>query len=711
MKNHKILTQNKKRHTRPTRPSLTIWLVGTKYYSQPRQRLVDVLVANRPHTILKPPQPSVLEKIKKIIGLLTVDTRQQYHDTLGTTAEGDTEEHMNVLVAKQNLVISFTGFALATIGLAFPIFKIGSMLCLLYAFRTTHQHAYRSIIVEKRIDYYSLLSIMLTIAMLSGYIWTAGLGIIFVMLSRFLVMQTEYTAKQSITNLFDVQIRSVWRVMDGVQVEVPFEQVQVGDIVVVHAGHIVPVDGVINEGMALVDQHMLTGEAQPVEKGNGDTVLASTVILSGLVFVEVGKTGQATVAAQIGQMLTETDDFVQLLESRSDTLLNQLLYPILGLSALVLPIYGLSSALAVFWCLPGTKIMLYAPLNMLSSLQMAANQRLLIKDGRSLEILNDIDTVIFDKTGTLTLEQLTVTHIYYNDSLGEMFSEEDILCYAAVAETKQTHPIARAILQAAHTRDLTLPTMDNVDYKVGYGLKVLVAGHMAYVGSTRFMDIEKIAVPPEIARQQETCHAVGNSLVMVALDGLLIGAIELQPTIRPEAKDIVQSLHARGLDILIISGDHEAPTRELATRLGIKNYFAEVLPEDKSNIVQQLQQTGHSVCFVGDGINDSIALRQANVSVSMRGATTIATDAAQIVLMDGSLGQMDTLFEVATEFRRNSNFNITAAMAPGVLCVVGILLFGWGYTLCTFLSQTSTPFVLFNSLRPLLKNGNEGLHE
>jgi len=336
---------------------------------------------------------------------------------------------------------------------------------------------------------------------------------------------------------------------------------------------------------------------------------------------------------------------------------------------------------------------------MLSYLQVAAQRGILVKDGRALEALDEVDTVLFDKTGTLTLEQPTVSRVLCYNGV----AEPEILRYAAAAEAKQSHPIARAILQAAHDHGLDLPLLEDAQYKVGYGLKTQIEGRTTRVGSVRFMSAEQIAVPAEVAVQQAASHTAGNSLVLVALDGEVVGAIELQPTLRPEARQIISNLHARGIQTAIISGDNEAPTQRLAAELGIDRYFAEVLPEDKANLVTQLQEEGHKVCFVGDGINDSIALKSADVAVSLRGATTIATDMAEIVFMDGTLGQLPTLFELADDFAANMRTNLLAAVVPGAIGIVGTFFFGWGMTLCVLLNQGSSPAGIYNAVRPMLE--------
>jgi Cu2+-exporting ATPase len=249
-----------------------------------------------------------------------------------------------------------------------------------------------------------------------------------------------------------------------------------------------------------------------------------------------------------------------------------------------------------------------------------------------------------------------------------------LLAYAAAVEDRQTHPIARAIVSAAKAKGLALPAINDARYEVGYGIKAWIDGHLLRVGSDRFMALEQILLPPEVATLQAVAHGQGHSLVMVALDDELAGIIELEPTIRPEAGAIIADLHQRGKQVYIISGDQAEPTRNLAARLGIDDYFANTLPEAKAGHVERLQAAGRKVCFVGDGINDSIALKKAQVSISLRGATSVATDTAQIVLMDTTLNQLPMLFDLAGQFDTNMKSGFAAAMIPGFLIIGGVFL-------------------------------------
>ena len=481
------------------------------------------------------------------------------------------------------------------------------------------------------------------------------------------------------------------------EVEIPFDALQTNDVIVVSAGQVIPVDGLITKGVASVDQHKLTGESQPVEKGIGDAVFASTIVLIGRICVQTDKTGRETVAAQIGEILNQTADFKNEIQSRGEMIADKMTMPTIALSLLTWPILGYGSAVAVLTNTLGFKMRFFAPASMLTFLNIASQQGILIKDGRSLDLLHQIDTVIFDKTGTLTLEQPYVGRIHTLEGI----DEEELLRYAAATESGQTHPIAKAILGAAYEKKLTLPSIKDAAYKVGYGIQVELSDRTVHVGSHRFMRLEKVEIPPPLLDIQASCHEQGHSLVMVAFDRQIVGAIELHATIRPEAKRLVEQLYQRGMSTYIISGDQEQPTQMLAKRLGVDCYFANTLPEHKAAHIERLQNAGRSVCFVGDGINDSIALKKANVSISLRGATTIATDTAQVVLMDGTLNQLNQLFHLSQHFQENMKRNLLIATLPSMVCLGGIFFLHWGVTIGALISPGVLFVGLANATSPL----------
>ncbi|MGB0386453.1 MAG: heavy metal translocating P-type ATPase [Ardenticatenaceae bacterium] len=554
----------------------------------------------------------------------------------------------------------------------------------------------------------------------TGNYFAAALGSTLYRVSRKVLSKTEDHSRQSLINVFGNQKRFVWLIRDDFEVEVLVEALKSGDIIVAHAGETIAVDGTITFGTASIDQRILTGESQPTEKEVGDQVFASTVVLSGQIKICVEKAGASTVAAQIGEILNQTADFKSSIQSWGEQIGEMSAQMTLGLSGLLFPFLGADTALAILNASLGRYMVVLGPLSMLSFLNLTSQQGILVKDGRSLQLLTKVDTVVFDKTGTLTMETPHVGKIH--TCLG--FGEEQLLTVAAAAEYKQTHPIALAIRRHASVAlkasegGLRLPEISDANYEVGYGLKVTIAhpdkksrgavlSQLVRVGSKRFMARCGIVIPPDITAQDQESDEHGHSLVYVAIDDQLAGAIELHATIRPEAKQVVSELRKRNMDLVIISGDHEKPTRQLAQELGIEHYFAETLPENKADLISKLQEQGKSVCFVGDGINDSIALKAANVSISLRGASSAATDTAQIVLMKQDLNQLLQLFDVAHDFERNMKANLVTTIVPGVITLFGAFFLGFGVVHSVIVNNIGNFIGASNAVWPWFKEGKK----
>jgi P-type E1-E2 ATPase len=416
--------------------------------------------------------------------------------------------------------------------------------------------------------------------------------------------------------------------------------------------------------------------------------------------IAVTSAGSDTTSAKLARILNDTAGYKLRSQSRGEELADRAVVPTLALGALGLATTGVNGAAAVVNCDLGTGIRMAAPIAMLSSLTLGAEHGILVKDGRALELLRSVDTFLFDKTGTLTRERPEVGRVLTYGG----YAANQILRWAAAAEHKFSHPIAKAILDKSKALGLDLPKIDDSKYHVGYGITVGVDGHTVRVGSARFMTHEGIQLPAELAREMDAAHADGNSLVLVGVDAVLGGAIELRAAERPEAAAVIRGLRARGAKHLaIISGDNEQPTRKLAERLGIDRHFAEVLPQDKAKYVELLQKEGRTVCFIGDGVNDSIALKKANVSVSLRGASSVATDTAQVVFMEDSLIKLLQLHDVSRDLHRNINTSWALILIPNLICIAGAFVAGFGVMHSMVFNQIGGMLALGNGLRPLRK--------
>ncbi len=566
------------------------------------------------------------------------------------------------------------------------------------------EEAYRIAVEERRFSIvHLLLGYMIALWFSGSYVVTVT-GLVFGTLCSKVQLLTQVVTRHSLTHLFGEQPHRVWVILEGVEVEIPFAELRVGDILVLDAGQLVPVDGVIVHGTATLDQHRLTGESQPAEKGVGDAVLAATLLLGGRIRVRVEKTGAETAAARIGEILNRTVERQEARLADQFKGVEYTLIPTLAAGALGWIVSGPMSGLALMGCnflvgTPGLQL-----LTLLNGLSLGAQRGILIKDGRALERLQGIDTILFDKTGTLTLERPQVVELHASPG----FDEEEVLRLAAAAEHRQTHPIARAILEAAATRQLEVPLVDEAHYEIGSGLTVRLDGRQVRIGSQRFLEMEGLRLPAHLRMVQHKSQGQGHSLVFVAVEETLVGAIELGATLRPETRAVVQGLQRRGFTLYILSGDQESPTRKLAAELGMSGYFATTLPEQKAERVEQLQRQGHRVCFVGDGINDAVALLQADVSVSLRGATTIATDAAQVVLMEDHLEQLEVLLDLAGAYDRNLRTFARQAKGSSLAGAAGVLLLPqFKFRLVQFLWIIHSAIGLRVARRPLLDKAGE----
>ena len=566
----------------------------------------------------------------------------------------------------------------------------------------TFKGAKAVLIKEKRLgvevlDAIVVIGCMGTMAIFPGAVlcWCLGFG-------RVLVKKTQDNAKKLLLHAIDKKPRYVWLYCDGTEIQIAIDRLEPDDVIVINSGEIIPVDGIIIHGMAIVDQHALTGKSTPAEKGIGDRVFAATSMVAGKVLVQVEKSGNETASAKISQILNDAAGYKLGLQHKGARLADKGVIPTLAVGAVGMAALGLGGAVAVLKSDLGTGIRIATPLAMLTSLALCANKGILVRDGRALELMNEIDTVLFDKTGTLTRERPELGRIIASRG----FTPEQILQFAAAAETKFHHPIALAILNKAHELNLELPAINNTKYKVGYGITVTVQHHTVCVGSKRFMELEGVALTANVMEEVKQAHLEGNTVVMVSIDGQLGGAIELHAAVRPEMRQIVHGLRDRGVKhIAVISGENNALTRKLADSLNLDHYLAQVFPADKAEYIMKLQNEGRRVCFVGDGINDSLALRQANVSISLRGASSLATDTAHIVFLDEGLSKLCDLRDIARDLERNVRRSRQLILAPNIACVAGIFTLGFGIMASVITNNVAALAALGNGMLPLRKLG------
>lgn len=567
------------------------------------------------------------------------------------------------------------------------------------------KEAANALFKEKKIKVDILDTGVILLTLLFGQIAAAAFMVWILDLADMLLKKTTKKSQKYITDIFGEQPRFAWLLVDGAEVQVEVKELKQNDIVVIGTGEQVPVDGVIIEGGAMIDQQSLTGESTPADKHEKEHVFATTVIVAGKIKVKVQGTGKDTLASQVISIINEAASYDVKLQSVGEKMADKMVIPTLGLGALGYATAGSSAMLAIMNADFGTGIRVAAPIALLASLGNAAKNGILIKHSEVVEKLKDIDVVLFDKTGTLTSEVPTVSRIV---TAGKVHDENKILFYTATAEQKFSHPIAAAILQKARDEDIELATYDESQYYVGLGIKVEIHGDWVKVGSRRYMESENIKIPANIKKALKETGERGQSAILTAINNKVAGMIELKSTVRDEAVDVIADLRREGIkEIVLISGDNEAPTKELSRQLNIDRYFAGVLPNEKADYVKLLQDEGKKVMMVGDGINDSAALSHADIGVSLKGASTIAVDVADVIFMDGSLVKFHYLFEVAANLQKNVKRSFLLIAVPNTLCIAGAFMGIFGLKASLVLNNGFNLIAAANGMLPYTESSEK----
>lgn len=613
---------------------------------------------------------------------------------------GEREKNLHYL-KMSGVTLGLTG--LASLNPVFLPLMLGSFTYIAFPYLRVIEH---SVFVKKKVDGYVLYGIADFMTLGLGRVATASFAVSLVHTAHFIISNAEKSSKESLFDVFGKQPSKVWLLVDGQEIEAPLADIKPGDIVVVNTGDMVPVDGVIVKGIAALDQHRLTGESQPAEKAEGDSVFAATQVMSGRLHVKVTTSGNDTTVAKITEILNHSIDFKTHSQLKGEQWADSWNLPVLGLAFASMPLLGPVGTVAILNGHIAQTIRVVAPLSTLNHLSIASHKGVLVKDGRVLEDLPNIDTFLFDKTGTLTSEEPEVGRVltYLQD-----YGEAEVLAYAAAAaEGKLNHPIARAIIKRAEQAGVAIPVVNDSDYALGYGVSVNIDGKLVQLGSHRFMAQEGIELPGDVNQQLQTTHDEGHSLVMLAIDKRLAGILEMRAAVRPEVPAVLAALRQRGVKhFAIVSGDHRQPTENLARRLGMDDYFYDVLPRHKADIVEQLQSQGRTVCFVGDGVNDTIAMKKANISISLSGATSVATDTAQLVLMDASLGKLPELLDVAIALNKNLDKAWWLNVIPGTVTILSAFALRIDIIVALLISQVGLATGVVNAMLPLRRAQRE----
>ena len=515
----------------------------------------------------------------------------------------------------------------------------------------------------------------------------------------------EWTHKKSVGDLarsMSLNVGKVWLKKDGQEILVPSEKIVSGDEVVVHMGNLVPFDGEVSDGEGMVNQASLTGESVPVRRMLGSVVYAGTVLEEGELTILVKQTGGSSRYEKITAMIEESEKLKSGLESKAEHLADRLVPYSLGGTVLTYLLTGnTTKALSILMVDFSCALKLAMPISVLSAIREANQHKITVKGGKFLEAVADADTIVFDKTGTLTKAQPTVAEVV---SFSETKSPDELLRIAACLEEHFPHSMAKAVVDAAKEKHLDHEEMHSkVEYIVAHGISTTIEGKKAVIGSYHFVFEDENSVIPKGMEEKFSRLPAEYSHLYLAIEGVLAAVICIEDPLRPEAAEIVRQLKKAGLKkIVMMTGDSERTAKAIAKKVGVDEYYAEVLPEDKANFVEKEKAEGRKVIMIGDGINDSPALSAADVGIAISEGAEIAREIADITVAADDLAEILVLRMLSNRLmkriHRNYRFIVTFNAGLILLGVGGILQ----PTTSALLHNTSTLYIGIKSMGNLL---------
>ena len=531
-------------------------------------------------------------------------------------------------------------------------------------------------VLSRRLEVEVLDALSIGVSLLRGDFGTAGSVMFLLNLGSLL---EEWTRKKSLDDLarsMALNVDKVWVRSQGTEVLVPLTKVRSGDEVVVRSGNMIPLDGTVLEGEAMVNQAALTGEAMPVRKAEGSTLYAGTVVEEGeCVFIAKAE-GGSNRYDKIVAMIEESEKLKSSTENRALVLADKLVPWCLG--ATVVTYLLTRNATRAISCLMvdfSCALKLSMPLAVLSAMRECGSYHITVKGGKYLEALSQADTIVFDKTGTLTRATPQVVEVVPFSGC----NEREVLQLAACLEEHFPHSMANAVVRAAKERGISHEEMHSeVEYIVAHGIASRVGGQRVVIGSHHFVfEDEKCTIPTAEQQKFDALKPAYSHLYMAA-SGQLVGVICISDPLRPEAAAVLNGLRALGIrNTVMMTGDSERTAAAIAKQVGVDRFFAEVLPEDKANFVQQAKAEGHTVVMIGDGINDSPALSAADIGIAIHSGAAIAREIADVTIKADSLEELVALKAIANSLQKrvhaNYRFVLTFNSALIALGALGIL--------------------------------------
>ena len=508
------------------------------------------------------------------------------------------------------------------------------------------------------------------------YYDASSLVMTFIVLGKYLENKTKGKTSSIIRKMLELQPKTATILQNNTESEIPIEQIKLGDIVIVRPGQKIPVDGIVIRGHSAVDESAITGESIPVEKKQDDSVIGGTISQEGVLHIRAEKIGSDTVLSRIVRLVEDAMGKKPPMQKMVDRVSGYFAFFVI-VSAVVtfagwyfLTAHGdhhfaasLIPAVAVLVVACPCALGLATPTAVMVGMGKGATHGVLFKSGEALELLAKIDTVVFDKTGTLTEGKPQVTDIVCVDG-----TEEKILEIASIAEKNSEHPLAKAILQKAREKNISVSDPDDFNIIPGKGAKAIHKGLTILVGSPALFLQEGIALE-SVQEKITNLQQQGKTVIVVSVDQKLIGVIGIQDTSRKEAQSVIKQLKQKGMNLVMLTGDNSNTANAIAGQLGLENVIANVLPSEKADAVKKLQEQGSKIAMVGDGINDAAALAVSDVGIAIGSGTDIALEAGKIVLVRNDLRSLVSAFEISKKTISKIKQNLAYAFLYNVALI------------------------------------------
>jgi len=521
------------------------------------------------------------------------------------------------------------------------------------------------------------------------YFHTSAAIITLILLGRFLEARARGQTSEAIKKLIGMQPKTALVILEGEEREIPVEEVQVGDLILVRPGERVPVDGIVHQGYSSIDESMITGESIPVEKKVGDEVIGATINKTGSLEIEAIKVGKDTTLAHIVRMVEEAQGSKAPIQRLADVIASYFVPAVIGIAIVTFVVWyfvGPAPALtfaflnfvAVLVIACPCALGLATPTAIMVGTGKGAEHGILIRNGEALERAHQINTVLLDKTGTLTRGEPVVTDIISANS----FSQEEVLQLAASAEHTSEHPLGEAVVKAALEKKLELSPSSDFNAIPGQGIEAMVDGKKLLLGNLTLMKERGFSLNVLEKEAAELLEG-GKTVMFLGRDSQVAGIIALADTLKPGAREALQALHKMGIETAMLTGDNRRTAEAIAREAGIDSVLAEVLPEHKAGEVKKLQEEGKVVAMVGDGINDAPALAQADIGIAIGTGTDVAVETGDITLISGDLTGVATAISLSKRTMRTIRQNLFWAFAYNTALIpiaAGVLYLVFGKT-------------------------------